>query len=355
MTTLGLIGLGAIGQVHLKALTSMKDVHLKGVCDLNADRVEDAARAHNIELATTNPGELLNDKDIEGIVLALPAGVRSNLANAALKAGKHVLLEKPAATNVGELRKMESVRKNRILACCSARFSHYPAAVVAREFLREGRLRNLRSISCRAVAPPRKSAPADPPLWRLSRKLNGGGILVNWGPYDFDFLFSIAGFELNPLHALAQTWTVPPPNAAYAAPGSDAECHVNALVTFAGGIVLDYERAEFTAIPDELRWQITGEYGTLALILLPGPEQRLVWWRPDPENGTTEEILWEGDSSTIDSTAQVCANFAAAIRGECEPFSDLRKVLFIQTITDAIYESSETGAPVSIQQIETST
>jgi len=258
-------------------------------------------------------------------------------------------IEKPAAMNLGEIERLRAAQGDRVVACCSARFSHYPSSNAARKFLRSGKLGAIRAIACRAVVPPRKPAPPNPPPWRLSRKLNGGGILVNWGSYDLDFLFSLLDFKLQPVHALARTWQVPPPSAAYAAPGSDAETHVNALVTFQDGSVFDYERAEFGAIPGEQRWQICGENGALSLRLLPGRDDRLVWWKPDPAQGVREETLWEGDQSSIGHTALVDANFVAAIRGEAEPFTCLRKSALVQRVTDAIYASADAGRPTTIE------
>jgi len=69
-----------------------------------------------------------------------------------------------------------------------------------------------------AAAPPQNP----PPPWRLSKAMNGGGILVNWGCYDLDYLLGITGWMIEPRLALARTWGVPETFAAYAAPGSDA-------------------------------------------------------------------------------------------------------------------------------------
>ena len=53
-----------------------------------------------------------------------------------------------------------------------------------------------------------------PPAWRLRRDQNGGGILVNWGCYDLDYLFGLLDFRLTPRVALARTWPIGQPFAA---------------------------------------------------------------------------------------------------------------------------------------------
>lgn len=345
-TQIALIGCGVIAQAHLTAFRNFPNGVISALCDVSPEALARVGEAFGISRLTTSAAELFSDPEIEGVILALPTGVRTRLALEALRAGKHVLLEKPAAMNTAEIDQMEAARSDRIVACCSARFSHYPSVQVVREFLRSGCLGTIRTMSCRVVSPPRQAPPAQPRAWRLSRQLNGGGILVNWGTYDLDFLFSLLDFELRPAHVLARTWRVPPPYAAYAAAGSDAETHVTALVTFTNGSVLDYERAEFAAIPPEQRWEIVGDNGTLSLQLVTRKDLRVVWWRAG-ESGTREQILWEGDESALDATQLVDANFIAAIRGDATPFTDLRKARLMQQVFSGIYRSAEAGTPIS--------
>jgi hypothetical protein len=73
--------------------------------------------------------------------------------------------------------------------------------------------------------------------------------------YDLDYLLGLTGFNLKPRHVLARTWTVPKPFEACAAPGSDAETHLTALVTFENGAVLQYERCEFAAQAGSETWR----------------------------------------------------------------------------------------------------
>ena len=71
----------------------------------------------------------------------------------------------------------------------------------------------LRVVRCRALKGAGALPQSPPPPWRLSRAMNGGGILVNWGCYDLNYLLGITGWAIEPRLALARTWGVPEPSA----------------------------------------------------------------------------------------------------------------------------------------------
>jgi predicted dehydrogenase len=338
------IGCGVISRQHLNAFKAIKGASIKAICDLSEQALEEVGNAFGIQRRTTKVDELLEDATIDAVILALPTSVRTPIALEALAAGKHVLLEKPAAMNLAEIDAMEAARGNLVVACCSARFSDYPSCRAAKEFLRSGKLGGVRAISCRAVLAPSKPPPVAPPPWRLKRALNGGGILVNWGSYDLDYLLRMVDFKVRPASVLARCWCVGESNVDYAAPDSDAETHVTALVRFDNGSVLDYERAEFLPIQREERWQIIGEKGTLELALLPAADKRILWNRAGTE-GTEQIVVWEGDESHLDATTLVDQNFVAALRGECDPLTPLKFARVIQEVTDGIYQAASNPTP----------
>ena len=99
----GIIGCGVIGTVHLKSVHEVANVD---VADVRAEVVWETARTYQVEAAYTDADELLADSNVEAVVLARPAHVRTELALRALQRGKHVLTEKPVAMNAEEVRRM---------------------------------------------------------------------------------------------------------------------------------------------------------------------------------------------------------------------------------------------------------
>ncbi|MDB6169466.1 MAG: hypothetical protein JWM88_2330 [Verrucomicrobia bacterium] len=347
MINIAVIGCGVIAQYHLRALAKLTTARAAAVCDVRPDVAQKTAAEFQVPRWTTRASELFADPSIDAVILALPANLRTALALEAFQHGKHVLTEKPVAMSAAEVRTLLAVQGDRVGAVCSSRYRFFASARAATEFLRTGALGKLRTITCRGVNPA-GAPPANPPAWRLRKDLNGGGIFVNWGCYDLDYLLGLLDFKLTPKFALARTWTVGAPYAAYAAPGSDAETHVAALVTFAEGCVLNYERAEFSTLPRDNRWQITGERGTLTLQMLKAPGANVVLTEPDPEKGTRTRVIWEGDESALTTEHDgVAADFADAILQKRKPQTSLQDALLFARIADAIYASAESDGPVT--------
>jgi predicted dehydrogenase len=344
---LGVVGCGVIGQVHVRVADASPLLQPVAVADVQAPAAEALAGRYEGVRAYDSADELIADDAVEAVVVALPAAVRAAVVMRVLAAGKPVLVEKPVGMNAGEVEAMIAARGDVVAACCSSRMRGLPSAAVATEFIAGGALGQVRVVRCRALRaagpPPTKA----PPPWRLNRSLNGGGILVNWGCYDLDYLLGITGWTLRPRVALAQTWTVPDAFSAYAAPGSDAETHVAALVTCDDGIVLSFERAEFVATATDQAWSVLGDRGTLRLDMLPGTNKTMLFDEATPD-GVVTRTIWQGEEAQGQDHVGVLEDFARAVRGEKPPRTTLEQALLVQQITDAIYHSAAQGvaAPV---------
>jgi len=344
---LGLVGLGVIGQIHLKMGAGLPDAAFTAICDVRDEVVQDTARQFNIAKTYTDANALFANADIDGVVLALPANLRTDLALRAFANGKHVLTEKPVAMNAGEVRGLIAARGSLIAGCCSSRYRSLPSAQFVTDFIRQGHLGQIRVVRCRAVtaagAPPTKP----PPVWRLRKDLNGGGILMNWGCYDLDYLFGVLDWQVKPQRVMAQTWPVAPVYQHYPAPGSDAETHVAALVHCDNGIALSYERGEFMTTQTDEAWQIIGNKGSLRLWLKDKAGKQIYFDRAT-ETGTISEIIWQGDETSEQQHRGPAEDFVDAICQGRQPRTTLENALLMQTLFDAIYRAADTGVCVAI-------
>lgn len=345
---LGVIGCGVISQFHLGAATGWPTIEVVAVADLREDVAKKTAETFKVPRVYGPAEALLADSGVDAVVLAMPTGVRTALAIKALAAGKHVLLEKPVALNAGEVRELIARRGDRVVACCSSRHRFLASAGVATDFIATGRLGPLRLARVRAVGAMGKPPASPPPPWRLSRKLNGGGIMANWGCYDLDYILGVMGWRLEPRLALGRTWQVAPQYGSRAAPGSDAETHVTALVQCANGAALTIERGEFLPTQGESAWQIIGDAGALRLNMLPGDNVRVIHDEGVDDQGVVSRVIWEGPESWEVIHQGPVRDFAGAILEKRPPMTGLEQALVVQQITDAIYASSETGYAVPI-------
>lgn len=342
---LGVIGSGVIGSMHLKNALTIDGVEVEAVADLIEANRKRAAEEFAPKKVYTDANELINDPDVDAVVLAFPTTGRYKFAVKAFQAGKHVLVEKPAGMNAGEVETMIEAQGDLIGGCCSARYSLTAAARGAARFVAEGNLGRIRSVHCRAFSAAGKRPEKPGPVWRLRKELNGGGILVNWGVYDLDFLMTVTGWKLEPKTVLASAWPVPARFADYVAPGSDAETHVSAHIQCAGGETIRYERGEFMALAAESSWQIIGERGSLRLDMVDTDTKELLFDRADPINGVESEVLYQGDSEPVDVHRAVLRDFVEAVAERRQPCTDLPKALTMQRLVDAIYRSAESGSP----------
>ena len=98
----GLIGAGEVGQViHLPTLQLMNHLYtVSAICDVSQKTVDFCKNRYNIPLATTNPDDVINHPDIDVIFNLTSDEFHETIAVAALKAGKHVMQEKPISLSV---------------------------------------------------------------------------------------------------------------------------------------------------------------------------------------------------------------------------------------------------------------
>jgi predicted dehydrogenase len=345
---LGIIGCGVIGNSHLNSATKSPLAEVIAVADVIEDRARSVAEKFSIPSFYTNEDDLLADERIEAVILAMPTGVRTPVAFKALEKSKHMIIEKPAASKAWEIEKMIALRGDRVVACCSPRNTFTGHAEAAAKCVASGVLGKIRVVRSRAILGTSPNPNSSPPPWRESMKQNGGGILVNWGCYDLNYLMEITAWQLRPLMVMAKWWLVGEKQSAYVAPGSDADAHYNAFILCDDDIVLNFERAEFSAATTDQAWEIIGTDGSLHLPMRPqsGKPNAVVLDRFVPGEGIVSESIWEeGQGGPSEG---VLENFVYAVREGKKPRTTLEQALVMQKITDAIYESSETGKAVPI-------
>ena len=202
----------------MRAANDSPDIELVAAADLIDANRQKAESQYAPKRVYTAGAELIADDEVELVVLAFPTAFRGAVGLDVLAAGKHLLTEKPVAMNAGEVKALIAARGDLQAACCSSRYRFTKGAEVATEFIASGALGDLRTVRHRNIGPAGKLPDSPRPEWRLKKRLNGGGYLVNWGCYDLDYLLGITGWSLNPLSVFAQTWTVPSAYESHIAP-----------------------------------------------------------------------------------------------------------------------------------------
>lgn len=345
---IGLIGCGVIGGHHLRTAMASPLVEVVAIADRIPERVNAYGDEHGVATRYAEGAELIGDPAVEAVILALPANGRFDLALQAFGRGLHVLDEKPVAMDAKQAAQLIRARGDLVAVCGQSRPRMCETARRVTDYVASGALGELRVVNCRAITVPAGPPAAPPPTWRLRRAENGGGILMNWGCYDLDYLLGITGWSLRPRRVLGKVWTVPPTYESFIAPASDAETHISALVLCDGGTTVQYERSEYTAARPESLWQLTGSRQSLHVHLTDTKHFTVTVDRADPEHGTVSEPLFEPITEPMDGMRAQLDDFALAIREGRRPQTGLEEALLVQQITDAIYASSACGEAVAL-------
>lgn len=345
---LGLIGCGVIGGHHIRHANESPLVEMVAVADLIEERANAFSDQYGVATRYREGLDLIADPAVEAVILALPANGRFDLALAAFARGLHVIDEKPVAMDAVQAAKLVAARGELVAVCGMSRPRMCETAQRITDFIASGALGEIRVINCRELRMPSGPPTSAPPTWRLRKCENGGGILMNWGCYDLDYVLGITGWKLKPRRVLGKVWTVPDTYESYVAPESEAETHLTALIMCEGGTVINYERGEYMAARPEALWQITGSKASLHLHLTDTRGFTVTVDRADAQRGTVSETLFDPIEEPLDGMRRQLDDFAVAIREGRRPYTGLEEALVVQQITDAIYASSASGEAVEL-------
>src|SRR6185436_12129312 len=148
----GLLGCGPIAQIaHFDACRKARNVELYAICDVAADLVERMKTLHGPSQTYSDYAAMLGDDQLEAVIIGVADQFHVRLAEQALAAGKHVLVEKPLGVTVEECERLcQTVRQTgRILQVGNNR-RFDPGIEFAARFVREkmGRLLALKAWYC---------------------------------------------------------------------------------------------------------------------------------------------------------------------------------------------------------------
>jgi len=96
---LALIGCGKWGKNYLKTVNKIEGCKLKWACDLDYEKLNQAAAVYPQTRFTENKADILNDIEVQGVIIATTPESHYMLAKEAISKGKAVLVEKPVTTN----------------------------------------------------------------------------------------------------------------------------------------------------------------------------------------------------------------------------------------------------------------
>lgn len=137
----GVIGTGFMGRTHLEALRRLGSVEIQAVAGTSLEKARQLADAFAVDRATADYRDIVNDPAVDAVHVCTPNALHFPIAEAALRAGKHVLCEKPLATSSSEARKLVTLAKeNELRNCTCHNLRFYPMVQQMRCMREEGDL-----------------------------------------------------------------------------------------------------------------------------------------------------------------------------------------------------------------------
>ena len=247
------IGLGSAGRLHCDSIVnSTPEMTLVAVVEAVEPLARAAAEKYGVP-AFPAVRDLLKARICDAVTVATPHPSHPVIAIECMKAGLHVLTEKPLAETVGKADRMiRAAKAHRVAFGCVFQRRFEPAVARAIRLVRSGRLGALRRALL-VFTDFRSQAYYDSNAWRATWKGEGGGVLLNQAPHFLDIFVQLAGTP-ETVHGHIAT----------AMHRIEVEDQAEALLTYRGGGT-GYVYCSTTEPRDSIRFEIVGENGKLVL------------------------------------------------------------------------------------------
>ena len=303
----GILGCGTIARFHADAIGSIEEAELVGAASAIPAEVQQFSQQYNVK-GYDSYEEMLADESIDAICVCTPSGFHADNALQALRAGKHVVLEKPMAFTREQTREIcAEVEKSgcKLTVICQLRFAENIRKV--KKLVEEKAFGDLvfcdlymkywRSPEYYATSP-----------WKGTRKLDGGGALMNQGIHGIDLLLYLVG-NAKVLHAKNETRLH----------NIEVEDASVAMLEFENGAMGVIEGSSCAWPGFERRLEINGTRG--CVVLVEGQIDKLIIdGETLVQNGASATSGTASDPTAFayDLHAAQIRNFIGAIRGEEE-------------------------------------
>ena len=320
----GIIGCGLIGQKRAKALVGGT---LVACADLSLVRAEALACQFPNCDALDDWKRIIDRKDVDVVVIATPHDSLAEITLAAIEAGKHVLVEKPAARNAEELQPILSALKTS-QSCVRVGFNHryHRALRKAREMVASGELGEMMFLRARYGHGGRVGYDQE---WRARPEISGGGELIDQGVHLIDLARCFLG-DFVETQGFAHTyfWNMPVDDNAFlllkTAQQQAAHLHVSC-----------------TEWKNTFSFELYGREGKIHIEGLGGSYgiERITHYKMHPQMGPPETTIWEYPMAD-DSWDIEFAEFLEDIKLGRQPVASIADAHAALSIVDHIYQES---------------
>ena len=315
---IGVLGAAAIVPMALtNPARSVPEVKIEAIAARDPKRATAFARRHHIARVHQSYNDLLADPEIDAIYNPLPNGLHAEWTIRALKAGKHVLCEKPFASNAHEAREMAGIAEETGLVLSEAfAYRYHPLTARMQAIMASGELGKIQHIDAQFcfLLPALKNI-------RFQYELGGGSLMDN-GCYPVSLIRHLAEAEPQVDSARARLFS----------PQVDSAMTAN--LSFADGRTARLTCDMLSPALFRSIIRVQGDAGTLTVIN-PYHPHWFHWLRVRGRNGSRFEHVRGGNIYALQLRA-----FIKAIRGGMKLNTDPPDAVGNMRLIDAIYEKA---------------
>jgi predicted dehydrogenase len=201
-----IIGCGLIGKKRLAGLPPGSKLAV--ACDSNLSRAEALVEIAQAGRATGDFNQAIADPQVEAVIVATVNSALTEVAAAAICAGKHVLVEKPAGISTKQIDELITLaNKHDVSVRVGFNHRYHPAFIKAREIFESGLMGEMMFIRARYGHGGRIGYDQE---WRADPKLSGGGELIDQGIHLIDLASWFLGeFKKVEGHTATYFWNMP--------------------------------------------------------------------------------------------------------------------------------------------------
>lgn len=321
---IAIVGCGLIGEKRAMALGGAR---LVACADTDLSRAERLSSVREGCSAAADWRSLVDREDVDAVIIATPNDSLSVVAAAMMSSGKHVLMEKPAARHVGELRPLVGLAEEMgVVARVGFNHRYHRAFRRARQLVESGALGTLMFLRARYGHGGRLGYEKE---WRACPRISGGGELIDQGVHLIDLARWLLG-DFSNVSGSAHTyfWDMPVDDNAFMM-----------LSTPLGQVA--FLHASCTEWKNTFSFELYGREGKLQVDGLGGSYgvESLTYYRMLPEMGPPETTCWQYPMAD-DSWQVETAEFLEDIRLGRTPAAGLADAIAALEIVDTIYDKS---------------
>lgn len=277
----GMVGYGFMGKMHTYSYKSLSmlyepapaKIRLVGVAVRSEASQKLAVEQGGYEFATADYRDLLAREDIDVISVCTPNDTHRDIAIDAIRAGKHVYVDKPLALSVEQAREIVEVEKE-VEASGMHRtrqmvqnYRFVPALLRAKELIDEGRLGRIYTFNIRYLHNT-NADPNKPVNWKSTKAIGGGGVLVDLGAHIIDLTRHLLG-EFDQVNGYPFTQIKERPDGQGGIRQVDTDDATIILARLKNGAVGTLEASKLaTGANDEISVEIRGSKGAILFNLM---------------------------------------------------------------------------------------